>query len=171
MRSAVGPTPKSDAISDVISASGLSLAFGGAKAVDDMSITLRRGEFLGLIGPNGAGKTTLFNMLAGTYKPQSGSILIHGQEAAGRSAASRIALGMGRTFQIPKPFPQMTVIENVLTGGQNQSGETILANFLRFGQVAAEERAAIDKAKGILEFVKLQQLMHELAEVGPNAVG
>jgi branched-chain amino acid transport system ATP-binding protein len=152
-------------MSDVISASGLSLAFGGVKAVDDMSITLRRGEFLGLIGPNGAGKTTLFNVLAGTYKPQSGSILIHGQEAAGRCAASRIAMGMGRTFQIPKPFPQMTVIENVLTGGQNQSGETILANFLRLGQVAAEERAAIDKAKGILEFVKLQQLMHEPAHM------
>ena len=165
MRSGVGPAPKNIDLPDVISASGLSLAFGGVKAVDDMSITLKRGEFLGLIGPNGAGKTTLFNMLAGSYKPQSGSMLIHGQEAAGRSAASRIGMGLGRTFQIPRPFSQMTVIENVLTGNQAQSGETILANFLRFGKVAAEERAAIEKAKGILEFLKLQHLMHEPARV------
>ena len=156
---------KNHALPDVVTASGLSLAFGGVKAVDDMAITLRRGEFLGLIGPNGAGKTTLFSMLAGMYKPQAGSILIHGQEAAGRNAASRLGMGLGRTFQIPKPFPQMTVIENVLTGGQHQSGETIVSNFVRFGKVAAEERAAIDKARGILEFVKLQHLMHEPARV------
>jgi branched-chain amino acid transport system ATP-binding protein len=165
MRSGAGSAPINDALPDVISASGLSLAFGGVKAVDDMAITLRRGEFLGLIGPNGAGKTTLFNMLAGTYKPQAGSVLIHGQQAASRNAASRIGMGLGRTFQIPKPFPQMTVIENVLTGAQHQSGETIVSNFVRFGKVAAEERAAIDKARGILEFVKLQHLMHEPARV------
>ena len=165
MRSGEGSAPKNNALPDVISASGLSLAFGGVKAVDDMAITLRRGEFLGLIGPNGAGKTTLFSMLAGMYKPQAGSILIHGQEAASRNAASRIGMGLGRTFQIPKPFPQMTVLENVLTGAQHQLGETIASNFVRFGKVATEERAAIDKARGILEFVKLQHLMHEPARV------
>jgi branched-chain amino acid transport system ATP-binding protein len=165
MRSGVGPMPKNNDLPDVILASGLSLAFGGVKAVDDMAIKLGRGEFLGLIGPNGAGKTSLFNMLAGTYKPQAGSIQIHGQEAADRSADKRIGMGLGRTFQIPKPFPQMTVIENVLTGGQAQSGETILANFLRLGKVAAEERTALDRAKGILDFVKLQHLMHEPARV------
>ena len=165
MRGRAEPGLTNEALPDVISASGLSLAFGGVRAVDDMAITLARGEFLGLIGPNGAGKTTLFNMMAGTYRPQTGSILIHGHEAANRNAASRIGLGLGRTFQIPKPFPQMTVIENVLTGAQNQSGETILSNFLRFGKVAAEERAAFDKAKGLLDFVKLQHLMHEPARV------
>jgi branched-chain amino acid transport system ATP-binding protein len=104
-------------------------------------------------------------MLAGTFKPQAGSILIHGVEAANRGASARIGMGLGRTFQIPKPFPQMTVLENVLTGAQNQVGETIFANFLRWGRVAGEERQAIAKAKEILDFVKLHHLMHEPARV------
>ena len=165
MGSEAAAGPDYQHVPDVIAASGLSLAFGGVKAVDGMSIQLRRGEFLGLIGPNGAGKTTLFNMLAGTYKPDAGSILINGADASRDRASSRIGLGLGRTFQIPKPFPHMTVIENVLTGAQNQVGETILANFLRLGKVVAQERASIDKAKGILNFVKLDHLMHEPARV------
>jgi branched-chain amino acid transport system ATP-binding protein len=159
------PIQRNGIARDVISASGLTLAFGGMKAVDDMAIVLGQGEFLGLIGPNGAGKTTLFNILAGTFKPQSGLILIHGEEASKRNASSRISMGLGRTFQIPKPFAQMTVLENVLIGGQNQSGETIFANFLRYGKVVAEERSAVAKAKEVLDFVKLQHLMHEPARV------
>jgi branched-chain amino acid transport system ATP-binding protein len=150
---------------DVIAASGLSLAFGGVKAVDQMSVQLKAGEFLGLIGPNGAGKTTLFNMLAGSYRPDGGSIVIHGRDASALGAKSRIGLGLGRTFQIPKPFPQMTVLENVLTGAQNQSGERILSNFIRLGRVASEERHAVEKARSILDFVKLSHLMREPARV------
>lgn len=165
MESRLAGEPGAARLPDAIAASGLKLAFGGVKAVDNMSITLKRGEFLGLIGPNGAGKTTLFNMLAGTYRAQAGSILIDGHEAAGRGAAARVRLGLGRTFQIPRPFPQMTVLENLLTGAQKQTGEGIFANFLRFATVAAEERAAIAKARGLLDFVKLSHLTHEPARV------
>ena len=148
-----------------IEAAGLKLAFGGVRAVDDMSITLRKGEFLGLIGPNGAGKTTLFNMLAGTYRPQAGSILINGVEAAGRNASARISMGLGRTFQIPKPFPQMTVLENVVTGAQHQAGEGLLANFMQYGKVKAQERAAVRRARELLDFVKLSHLAYEPARI------
>ena len=148
-----------------ISADGLRLAFGGVRAVDDMSITLGRGEFLGLIGPNGAGKTTLFNILAGAYRPQAGSILINGNEASRRDAASRIAMGLGRTFQIPRPFPQMTVLENVVTGAQHQTGENLFANFLQYGRVRSEERTAIGRAKELLDFVRLSHLAYEPARV------
>ena len=97
--------------------------FGGLRAVDGMSIALRRGEMLGLIGPNGAGKTTLFNLLAGSLKPTAGAILIAGRDCRARGPDRRIARGVGRTFQIPRPFAEMTVLENVLTGGQRQAGE------------------------------------------------
>lgn len=148
-----------------LEAAGLTLAFGGVRAVHDMDITLHRGEFLGLIGPNGAGKTTLFNMLAGTYQPDTGSIRINGVEAAGRGASTRIAMGLGRTFQIPKPFPLMTVLENVITGAQKQLGEGLFANFLQNGKVKAQERAAVAHARELLEFVKLSHLAHEPARV------
>jgi len=78
---------------------------------------------------------------------------------------ARIAKGLGRTFQIPKPFGQMTVLENLLTGAQAQSGEGILANFLQPRKVAAEERAAVAKARDILDFLTLSHLAHEPARV------
>src|ERR671926_404144 len=76
-----------------------------------------------------------------------------------------IALRLGRTFQIPRPFAEMTVLENVLTGGQRQGGEQIWMNFLRPRRVAAEEKAAIDKARALLDFVTLSALEHEPARV------
>jgi len=139
--------------------------FGGVHAVDGMSIALGRGELLGLIGPNGAGKTTLFNLLAGSLKPSAGSILIGGRDMTSAGPEARIANGVGRTFQIPRPFAEMTVLENVLTGGQRQSGERAWLNILAPGRVAAEERAAVEKARALLDFVTLSKLEGEPARV------
>ena len=136
------------------------------RAVDGMSIALQRGELLGLIGPNGAGKTTLFNLLAGSLKPSAGSDpdQRHGHDA--RPAPRRASRnGVGRTFQIPRPFAEMTVLENVLTGGQRQAGERTWLNFLRPGRVAAEEKAAVEKARALLDFVTLSALEGEPARV------
>jgi branched-chain amino acid transport system ATP-binding protein len=149
----------------VVEARGVTMRFGGLTAVDGMSIALRRGELLGLIGPNGAGKTTLFNMLAGSLTPTGGAIRIAGHDVAHEGSDRRIARGLGRTFQIPRPFAEMTVLENVLTGGQRQGGEQIWMNFLRPRRVAAEEKAAIDKARALLDFVTLSALEHEPARV------
>src|SRR4051812_37806513 len=98
-----------------VAARDLVKQFGGLRAVDAMSITLHRGELLGLIGPNGAGKSTLFNLLAGSLQPTSGSIRIDGFDVSGEAPERRIGRGVGRTFQIPRPFAHMTVLENVLT--------------------------------------------------------
>src|SRR5690242_13711841 len=149
----------------VVEAHGVTMRFGGLTAVDGMSIALRRGELLGLIGPNGAGKTTLFNLLAGSLKPNAGAIRIAGNDVSRERAERRIARGLGRTFQIPRPFSAMTVLENVLTGGQGQTGEQIWSNFLRPGRVAAEEKEAVDRARGLLEFVTLSALETEPARV------
>jgi branched-chain amino acid transport system ATP-binding protein len=140
-------------------------AFGGLRAVDGMSIALQRGELLGLIGPNGAGKTTLFNLLAGSLKPNAGHILIDGRDMTRAGPDARIANGVGRTFQIPRPFAEMTVLENVLTGAQGQSGERAWLNLVRPGRVAAEERAAVEKARALLDFVTLSRLEGEPARV------
>ena len=149
----------------IIEAEGLVRAFGGMRVVDGMSLTLDPGEMVGLIGPNGAGKTTLFNLLAGTLRPTAGTIRIAGTDVTREAAERRIGRGVGRTFQIPRPFAEMTVLENVLTGAPSQTGERPLANFLRPGRVAAEERAAVDRARGLLDFVTLSRLEHEPARI------
>jgi len=97
----------------VLAVSRLSKAFGGVVAVDDVSFTLQRGEFLALIGPNGAGKTTCFNMLTGHLRPDSGSVRLEGKEIVGRPPRAIWRMGVGRTFQITQTFVSMTVRENV----------------------------------------------------------
>lgn len=149
----------------LIEVSGLVKQFGGLRAVDGMSMTLRRGDMVGLIGPNGAGKTTMFNLIAGAMKPTSGVIRIADAEVSGEGAEKRIGRGVGRTFQIPRPFAEMTVLENVLAGAQNQSGERFWMNFIGAGKVAAEQRAAVEKARGLLDFVLLSKLQNEPARV------
>lgn len=151
--------------SPVVEARGVTMQFGGLRAVDGMSIALRRGEMLGLIGPNGAGKTTLFNLLAGSLTPTAGAIAIGGTDVSREGPERRIARGVARTFQIPRPFAEMTVLENVLTGGQRQAGEDIWMNFLRPGRVATEEKEAVDKARALLDFVTLSALEGEPARV------
>ena len=148
-----------------LEARGLVRSFGGLRAVDNVSITLGPGELLGVIGPNGAGKTTLFNLLAGSTRPNAGTVLAAGEDLTHAGPHRRIAAGVGRTFQIPRPFPGMTVLENLLTGAQRQSGERAWMNLLRPGRVAAEERATIDKARGLLDFVTLSSLAGEPARV------
>ncbi|HRO12341.1 ABC transporter ATP-binding protein [Amaricoccus sp.] len=149
----------------LIEGRGLVKRFGGVTAVDGMSIALAPGEMVGLIGPNGAGKTTLFNLLAGTFPPTSGEILIAGAEVSREGPERRIARGVGRTFQIPRPFAEMTVLENVLTGAQGQAGERAWMNFLRPARVAAEERAAVERARALLDFVMLSPLEGEPARI------
>jgi branched-chain amino acid transport system ATP-binding protein len=149
----------------IVAARGLVMQFGGMRAVDGMSLDLMPGEILGLIGPNGAGKTTLFNLIAGALKPTEGQITLQGQDVTRDPPEARIGKGLGRTFQIPRPFAQMTVLENVLTGARHQAGEGILANFLQPGKVAAQERAAVEKARALLDFLTLSPLAHEPARV------
>ncbi len=149
----------------VIDARDLVKSFQGNMAVGGMSLRLGEGEMVGLIGPNGAGKTTLFNLIAGSLKPTSGEIWIGGRDVSQESPEQRIGRGVGRTFQIPKPFLDMTVLENVLVGAQAQEGERLFANFLRFGHVRQQERLAIEKARALLEFVTLSGLEGQPAKV------
>ena len=90
--------------------------FGGLIANSDISISVGRGEIVGLIGPNGAGKSTLFNLIAGVLPPTQGSIIFDGEDVTALPAAERCQRGIGRTFQVVKSFETMTVIDNVIVG-------------------------------------------------------
>lgn len=103
----------------------LSCRFGGLKVIDDLELAVGKGEVLGIIGPNGAGKSTLFNLISGNLAPNSGRIVYAGQDITGMAMWDRCRLGIGRTFQIPKPFGQMSVFENVLAAAVHGGGLTI----------------------------------------------
>jgi len=95
---------------------GVRKRFGGLQAVDGLDLDLQEGEILGLIGPNGAGKTVTFNLISGVYPPDEGEVLFQGQRINGLGPHQVAALGIGRTFQIVKPFSELTVLENVIAG-------------------------------------------------------
>jgi branched-chain amino acid transport system ATP-binding protein len=93
----------------------LSRAFGGLVVIDRLDFKVERGEVVGILGPNGAGKTTLFNMIAGVMAPSGGRVLFGNRDITRMKAWDRCRLGIGRTYQIPRPFTHMSVFENVLT--------------------------------------------------------
>src|SRR5579864_4479341 len=119
---------------------GLSKRFGGLRAVQDVSFTVKENETVALIGPNGAGKTTSFHLITGFHHADAGSVLAFGQEIVGLKPHDVCALGLARTFQVAKPFGAMTVLANVMTGA-----------FLRDRHVAA----AREKAREAIDFVGL----------------
>jgi len=106
----------------VLEVSGLIKRFGGFTAVNNVSFAVEQGEILGLIGPNGSGKSTIFNMLSGTLAPTAGSIRFHGREIAGRPPHRIINSGIGRTFQIPRPFQRLSLFDNVALAGYYGQG-------------------------------------------------
>jgi branched-chain amino acid transport system ATP-binding protein len=108
----------------------VSKSFRGLRAVKDASFKLREGDINGLIGPNGAGKTTIFNMIAGVYAPDSGTIRFQGREIHGLRPDQVCAAGIGRTFQIVKPFAGLSVLDNVMVGGLLREKSTTRARAL-----------------------------------------
>jgi branched-chain amino acid transport system ATP-binding protein len=95
---------------------GITKYFGGLAALEDVSFHIKEGEILGLIGPNGSGKTTLFNVITGVYQPESGIIEFMGKDTIGLKKHQICEMGIGRTFQIPRPFHNMTILENMMVG-------------------------------------------------------
>jgi branched-chain amino acid transport system ATP-binding protein len=149
----------------MLEATALTKSFGGNRAVDGVSFTVERGTITGLIGPNGAGKTTLFNCLAGLLRPTSGALALEGRRIDGLAPDAVFRRGLARTFQIPRPFPEMTVLENVMVAPLGQAGERFWANWLAPGRVARQERAVAERARHWLDFVGLAGLAHQPARV------
>lgn len=126
----------------------LTKRFGGLTAVNEVSFQVQPQEIVGLIGPNGAGKTTLFNVVSGYYAPSRGKVLFHGKDISGKTPYALAGRGIGRTFQVVKPFHGLSVLENI-----------IIASFLRHPKkVRAEEHAW-----KVLEFTELADRAHQSA--------
>ncbi|MFC1959308.1 ABC transporter ATP-binding protein [Chloroflexota bacterium] len=122
--------------------------FGGLVAVDDLSLSVSKGEILGMIGPNGAGKTTAFNMISGYYKPDEGQVIFDGKNITGLRPDQVCKLGLARTFQVVKPFPQLSVLDNVIVGAYNRTND---------------KQEAQQKAREILGFLGMSDMTGHLA--------
>jgi ABC-type branched-subunit amino acid transport system ATPase component len=132
------PRDRSAPADIILEVRNLSRAFGGLKAVQNVSLTLRRNEILGIIGPNGAGKTTLFNLLNGFLRPDAGEILLDGRDMSGRKPHELCEAGIGRTFQVMRPFLRMSITDNVVVGAYVRAKTDIEA-----GQLAADAIARV----------------------------
>ncbi|KXO99379.1 Lipopolysaccharide export system ATP-binding protein LptB (plasmid) [Tsukamurella tyrosinosolvens] len=149
--------PKREVEADVgdtlMAVDGLSVGFGGLKALDDVTFSIRRGEILGLIGPNGAGKTTCFNAITGVYRPSAGTVTFDGRPLA-RVKRNRITrAGIARTFQNIRLFNEMTALENVVVGTDARHRTSVFGAVLRLPRHWAEELDAVERGMALLEFV------------------
>ena len=141
----------------------LSKRFGGVVALRKTTLGIPQGTITGIVGPNGAGKTTLFNVLSGLYTPDSGQVVLGGEDVTRLPMHERARRGMTRTFQISRELGELTVVENLMLAAPRQAGEALLANFLQGGRVAKEEAQILALAGDLLERIGLTRLADEPA--------
>jgi branched-chain amino acid transport system ATP-binding protein len=139
---------------------GVSLAFDGIRALDDVSFEVARGEVCALIGPNGAGKSSMLNVVSGLYEPTAGAVLF--EERPLRGARDLARRGIARTFQNIALFRGMTVLENVVLGCDFRGRATVLEQALRLGRSPRDERRARDEAGGVLAALEIGALADEI---------
>jgi branched-chain amino acid transport system ATP-binding protein len=141
----------------------VTLRFGGVTALDGVSFHIDRGEILGLIGPNGAGKTTCFNVMTGVYQPTGGSVLFDGKRLGRRKKHQITRLGIARTFQNIRLFPEMTALENVMVGADARHRTSVLSALFRLPRHRREEREGRARALELLELVGVAHRAEEAA--------
>jgi branched-chain amino acid transport system ATP-binding protein len=146
---------------------GVQKRFGGVVAVDDVSVTVRRGEIRSIIGPNGAGKTSLLNTVSGFYRPDTGTIRFDGRDITQARPSEIARLGMGRTFQNIALFAGLTVLDNLMLGRHVHMRSGVLASFLYWGRAQREELAHRVRVEEILDFLELQDLRKQFTAALP----
>ena len=138
----------------ILEVKGITKRFGGLLAVNKLDVTIEEGEIIGMIGPNGAGKTTAFNMISGFYEEDEGRVIFRGEDITHLRPDQVCKKGLARTFQVVKPFAQITVLENVMVGAYNHT---------------ADERMAMNRAREILGFLGMADQAEQLASSLPTA--
>lgn len=151
-------------MSILLEARNISKRFGGVQALQDVSLSIRKGEIYGLIGPNGAGKTTLFNVLTGLYPKDGGEVLLNEQPLRLTHPHEVALAGLVRTFQNIRLFSNMTVLENVMVGRHARTRAGIVGAVLRHRAQRAEEKAIRARASELLEFVGIANQASRLAQ-------
>ncbi|WP_285664478.1 ABC transporter ATP-binding protein [Actinorhabdospora filicis] len=147
----------------LLSVRDVTLRFGGVVALDGVDFEVRTGEILALIGPNGAGKTTCFNVMTGVYKPTSGRVEFDGERLSGRKPHIITRMGIARTFQNIRLFPEMTAEENIMVGADAHHKTSVIGALLHLPRHGREERDGRRTAAELLEFVGLEGRGGELA--------
>ncbi|RPI07303.1 MAG: ABC transporter ATP-binding protein [Zetaproteobacteria bacterium] len=158
---------RADANSPTLQIRGLTKQFGGLRAVHNFDLTVDRGELAGLIGPNGAGKTTVFNMISGLYVPSAGDIRFDGVSTVGMEPFEITQLGIGRTFQNIRLFPNLNVLDNVRIAYHTHAGYGMFDAVLRTPTFAQRERELTERAQDFLAIFKLERLQNEQASSLP----
>jgi len=153
----------------------LSIAFGGLKAVDDLSFHVNHGEIYGLIGPNGAGKTTVFNCITQFYRPDAGKVILNTLDGVdvdlvGKQTHDIIKLGLVRTFQNVELIQDLTLLDNLLVGAHISYTTGLLANAFKLPKAKREEQETTEKALNILTFLGIEEKAYELAGGQPYGI-
>jgi branched-chain amino acid transport system ATP-binding protein len=133
----------------------VSKAFGGFRALDDVSLDVGAGTLFGVIGPNGAGKSTLFAVISGFQPSDAGTVTLDGRDITALAPDKRARAGMVRTFQVPREFRHLTVRENLMVAAPGQTGENLISLFARPGQIRIEEKRNAERVDETLQFLRL----------------
>ena len=167
MSTAVAAAPAKSTNRTALEARGISLSFGGLKAVDKFSLSLPEKGLCGLIGPNGAGKTTVFNLLTGVYKPDSGEIRLGDQRVDGLKPSAIASAGLARTFQNIRLFGSLSVLDNVRTAAGVRARSGLFRSLLRTPLFLAEEDAMIERSLELLDMLGIANRAGEQAKSLP----
>jgi branched-chain amino acid transport system ATP-binding protein len=144
---------------NILEAEGLTLSFGGIRALADVSLAVPKGGITAVIGPNGAGKTSLFNAISGFYRPSRGTIRFDGADVTRVPGHARAALGLARTFQNVALFRGMTVLDNIKLGGHHRLGAGVLGAMWYLGRAAAEEaRLREEIEREVIDFLEIDHI-------------
>jgi branched-chain amino acid transport system ATP-binding protein len=156
---------------NVLDISGISLSFGGVKALTNVSLSARKGQITAVIGPNGAGKTSLFNVISGFYWPQAGKVSFDGADISGVPPHRRAYMGIARTFQNIALFHGMTVLDNIKLGAHTGLKSGLLAAGFYLGRAHAEEMALREQVeKEIIGFLEIDHIRHKQVQGLPYGI-
>ena len=150
-------------MSVMLEVNNLGISFGGLRAVNNFNVSIEKGELYGLIGPNGAGKTTVFNLLTGVYKPDTGNIVLDGQDITGKKTIDISKAGIARTFQNIRLFKELSVLDNVKAGLHNHHVYSTVAGIFRLPSYRRVEKEMDERAMELLHVFDLDQEAATLA--------